>query len=172
MENLLFFLATSFAIRRFSAPRKFKNCFIGDTGCSALLYSGDEGIDSITTRTGDDLYYHECKEKNISYGLICIKLNQTYELEAAEQLLGVYIDKLRQPFHIRHNTGLNKDEDWNQVSSATLTDYWQDSHKTDWKVKGYTDGRHMAVLFVKNIGQADVNKQDLFLDSFHFGHSY
>ena len=47
--------------------------------------------------------------------------------------------------------------------------YWQDCSKKDWKVKGYTDGKTLAVLYVKNIGHVDVKKQDLFLDSFHFG---
>ena len=30
-------------------------------------------------------------------------------------------------------------------------------------------GKTLAVLYVKNIGNADVKRQDLFLDSFHFG---
>ena len=169
MENLLFFLATSFAIRRLSGPRKLKNCFIGDTGCSALLFAGSESIDHTTTRMGDDLYYHEYSEKKVTYGIICISLNKVYQLNAAENLLSVYMNKLRGPFRVDHHTGLNKDEDWNQVSTASLTDYWQDRNKNDWKVKGYTNGRYMAVLYVRNIGLVDVNKQDLFLDSFHFG---
>ena len=169
MENLLFFLATSFAIRKLSAPRKFRNCFIGDTGCSALLFAGDDAIDSTRTRTGDELYFHEYKEKKLTYGLICIRLKNPCEMDSARQLLSVYINKLRRPFHINHQVGLHKEEDWNQLNSVTLTDYWQDSQNRDWKVKGYTNGRYMAVLYVKNIARGDVHKQDLFLDSFHFG---
>lgn len=169
MENLFIFLATSFAIRRLSAPRKFKNCRIGDTGCSALLFAGDEGLNTTQTRNGDDLYFHEYTENKVTYGLICIRLNKSYELDAARELLSVYLRKLKAPFHVAHNTGISADEDWNQDHSASLLDYWQDKRRLDWKVKGYTDGRHMAVLYVKNIGHTDVNKQDLFLDSFHFG---
>ena len=169
MENLLFFLATSFAIRKLSAPRKFRNCFIGDTGCSALLFTGNNGIDSITTRNGDDLYFHEYSEKKITDGLICIRLHKNYELLSAEELLSVYINKLRKPFHIHHHIGLTGDTDWNQTGTATITDYWQDRKGFDWKIKGYTNGKYMAVLYVKNIGEAALNKHDLFLDSFHFG---
>lgn len=169
MENLFIFLATSLAIRRLSAPRKFKNCRIGNTGCTALVLTGNGELNHTQTRTGDDLYFHEYKENHVSYGLICIQLNKTYEIDAARELLSVYMNKLRAPFYITCNTGLESDEDWNQDHSASLVDYWQDKQRVDWKVKGYTDGRHMAVLYVKNIGQTDVNKQDLFLDSFYFG---
>ena len=171
MENLFIFLATSFALRRLSGPRKIRNCFIGNTGCSALVFAGDNDFNYTVTRTGDDLFFHEYREKKVSFGIICIRLNKEYNLQSAEELLKIYINKLRKPFHIKHNTGLIKDDDWNQVSSSTLTDYWQDQKRMDWKVKGYTNGNYMAVLYVKNIGHTDVNKQDLFLDSFHFGHS-
>jgi hypothetical protein len=47
-----------------------------------------------------------------------------------------------------------------------VVDYWQDEDEMDWKVKGYTDGQIIAVLYVKNINQSTVEQQDLFLDSF------
>ena len=49
-----------------------------------------------------------------------------------------------------------------------MEDYWQDGDQQDWKVKGYADGKTMAILYVKNIGRVEVKKQDLFLDGFHF----
>jgi hypothetical protein len=49
-----------------------------------------------------------------------------------------------------------------------MVDYWQDEEGLDWKVKGYTDGRIIAVLYVKNINDISVEKQDKFLDSFCF----
>jgi hypothetical protein len=52
-----------------------------------------------------------------------------------------------------------------------LTDYWQDSQGVDYKVKGYTNGRVLAILFVRNISQLDVSLQDQYLDSFHCAHS-
>lgn len=100
--------------------------------------------------------------------MICIQLNRFYTLKDAENMLTAYLDKLRGPFYILHNTGIQDDADWNSESSITLIDYWQDGHKRDWKVKGYTNGKVLAVLYVKNIGNADVRKQDHFLDCFHF----
>jgi hypothetical protein len=166
MENLILFLATSLVIR-FSSSKRIKLQFIGDTGCSAIL-STDSKLESSLTQSGDQLYFHEFKDKGVNYGMICVKMNHKYNLAEAEEMLRSYIDKLRGPFYILHNTGIHEDADWNSETSKTIVDYWQDSYKKDWKVKGYTDGKALAVLYVKNIGHVDVKKQDLFLDSFHF----
>ena len=166
MENLILLIATSFLFR-LSSNRKVKNQLIGDTGCSALLATDDE-LEYSLTSSGDKLYFHEFKEKKVTYGLICVQMSHEYNLPEAERMLSTYIDQLKGPLYILHNTGIHQDVDWNSESSRTIVDYWQDFQKKDWKVKGYTNGKVLAVLYVKNIGHAEVRKQDHFLDSFHF----
>ena len=165
MENLILFLASSLLFRR-PVP-KVKNQLIGDTGCSALLAT-DDSLESSATASGDQLYFHEFREKGVSYVIICVQMNTGHSVEEAEIMLRAYIDKLKGPFYILHNTGIHEDVDWNSENSMTIVDYWQDYNKKDWKVKGYTNGKTLAVLYVKNIGHVDVKKQDFFLDSFHF----
>jgi len=167
MENLILLLATSLMVR-LTPSKKERNKFIGTTGCSALVFSGDARFHKSVTETGDDLYFHEHEEAGVEYGVICVQLKEQYELWEAADLLKQYIEVLKGPFFILHHTGLKKESDWNSESSHTVVDYWQDGDKQDWKVKGYTNGRHIAVLYVKNISQAEVARQDLFLDSFHF----
>lgn len=167
MENLIFLLATSFAIR-LNFPRT-KNYLIGNTGCSALLLPDADGLDKTTTTSGDDLYFHESTEGEVTFGMICVQLKNEYELDEAGEMLANYMDKLRGPFFILHHTGQQPCPDWNCETSLTMVDYWQDADGRDWKIKGYTDGRTLAVLYVKNIAETEVKKQDLFLDSFHFG---
>ena len=166
MENLILFLATSLVFR-LSSSKRLKNQLIGNTGCSALL-AADTELECSPTQSGDRLFVHEFKESNVTYGMICVEMNSDHSLEEAETMLRSYIDQLRGPFYILHNTGILEESDWNTEASRTIADYWQDSHKKDWKVKGYTNGKVLAVLYVKNIGNVDVRKQDLFLDSFHF----
>jgi hypothetical protein len=166
MENLIFFLATSFALR-FSPKRKSKNSFIEKTGCSVLLPSKNS-FKSITTASGDQLHFNKYFEKGVTYGIICIQLNRHYEMKQAVSLLARYINKLKRSFYVLHNTGLQAGTDWNSPLSKSIVDYWQDEDQKDWKVKGYTDGSTMAILYVKNITQIEVRQQDLFLDSFHF----
>jgi hypothetical protein len=165
MENLILFLATSFLFR-LSTSQKVKNQIIGSTGCSALLAS--EELDVSRAESGDKLYFHEFKEKKVSYGMICVEMNEEYSLDEASEMLTAYIEKLRGPLYILHNTGIQEDADWNSNHSRTIVDYWQDCEKKDWKVKGYTNGKILAVLYVKNISHVEVSKQDFFLDSFHF----
>jgi hypothetical protein len=168
MENLLFLLATSFVLR-LSSPRSFKNHLIGDTGCRALLIPADNTISRTKTESGDDLYFHDTTEAGVTYGIICVCLQQQYSLEEASEMLGSYMEKLHQPFFIRHNVGQQNGADWNSYHTKTIVDYWQDGDGCDWKVKGYTNGSILAVLYVRNIAQLEVTKQDLYLDSFHFG---
>ena len=164
------FLATSFVLR-LTSPRKYGYHSIGDTGCSALLLSGND-IDMTWTASGDQLHCTEFTENKVTYGIICIKLQQEYEMDEAIALLKNYINKLKGPFYILHNIGLKNSVDWNSTTSRVFVDYWQDAYQKDWKLKGYTDGNVMAVLYVKNISEVTVEKQDLFLDSFHFKGSY
>ncbi|MGZ3846927.1 MAG: hypothetical protein ACXVBH_12765 [Flavisolibacter sp.] len=166
MENLILFLATSFVIR-FSSSQRIKLQTIGNTGCSAFLSSAGS-VDSNLTQSGDRLYFHEFKDTGVTYGLICVRMKEEHGLQEAQEMLKSYIEKLQGPFYILHNTGIHDEVDWNSEKTSTIVDYWQDYNKKDWKVKGYTDGKTIAVLYVKNIGHVDVKKQDLFLDSFHF----
>lgn len=165
MENLIFLLATSFVLR-LSTSRKFKSYFIGNTGCSALMFTNH--FKKTITPSGDQFYFNEFSEKRVTYGIICIKLKNQFELNETAEMLTSYINKLRAPYFILHNTGISEAKDWNHLSSIVLEDYWQDGNKQDWKVKGYADGNTMAILYVKNIGLVEVKKQDFFLDGFHF----
>jgi hypothetical protein len=166
MENLLLILATSFVLR-LSTSKKFRNSFIGNTGCSVLLIS-DDNFEKTITASGDELYFYEASDNNVTYGIICVNMKEACAPGMAIDMLEDYINKLKAPLFILHHTGIAADADWNSSESRAVTDYWQDSNKVDWKVKGYTNGECLAVLYVKNIGQVDVKKQDLFLDSFHF----
>jgi hypothetical protein len=166
MENLLLILATSFVLR-LSATKKLQHSFIGNTGCFFLFPKGIE-FELTRTESGDDLYFNEFSEKGIIYGIICVDMKQRFPLQEATEMLGQYMNKLKGPFFIFHSLGHQEDQDWNHTSSSTLVDYWQDAAGRDCKVKGYTDGKILAVLYVKNISEIDVAKQDAYLDSFHF----
>jgi len=167
MENLMLLLATSLVVR-LAPNKKERNKFIGNTGCSSLVFSAHARFRKSVTESGDDLYFYEHEEAGLAYGVICVQLNQDYELQEATDLLVHYMDALKGPFYILHQTGLKKETDWNSESTRKLVDYWQDGDLMDWKVKGYTNGKQIAVLYVKNISLVDVARQDRFLDSFHF----
>src|SRR3982751_3570565 len=121
MENLIFLLATSFVLR-ISSTRKFKNYFIGNTGCSALMFRNN--FKKTLTPSGDHFFFNEFSEKNVTYGIICIKLQQEYAISETAEMLSTYMNKLRAPYFILHNTGLSEAYDWNNHSTVVLEDYW------------------------------------------------
>jgi hypothetical protein len=167
MENLIFFLATSIVLR-LSSSRKWKKYQIGDTGCTALLFSDHPKFVRSITSSGDYLYTYDFQDSQATYGVICIQMQQELRLEEAQKVLHSYINKLRGPFFILHQTGIEPATDWNSMETISMTNYWQDTEQRDWKVKGYTNGKVMAVLYVTDIAKIDVKKQECFLDSFFF----
>ena len=116
------------------------------------------------TKAGDLMHTRECNKNGATYGLISVKFKDAYANPAeAEQLLLAFMQQLQQTFAIRHTTGLHV-ETFLQNQKTAVTDYWQDGENLDWKVKGWTNGLAMVVLYIKNIGLVPVSKEDIFLN--------
>ena len=162
MENLLMFLATSLVLR-ISAP-KFKRYLIG-SGCSSLLVSGNNTIHFKTTNEGDRVCFYDQTLGGVTYGLITIQMKELYTLHQAECILVQYINRMRKPFGIAYNISMEIEKNEGVLS---ITDYWQDENGIDWKVTGHTNGKTIAVLYVKNIGSSPVKEHDAFLSGFRF----
>ncbi len=116
------------------------------------------------TKAGDLMHLRECNENDVTYGAISIRLKAgCANLNDAEQLLIAFKKQLQRTFIIQHTTGLNT-ETFPGSNKTAITDYWQDNENKDWKVKGWTNGSVMAVLYIKNIGAVPVAKEAIFLD--------
>lgn len=163
MENLLLLFATSLAWR-ISAP-KFKRYLIGRTGCTSLLLSQETSLHIQSTKDGEQVYFYEHEANGATYGFITVGLKHTCTLAEAEEILTQYLNRIRQPFGICFHVGEDALRTGKQVS---FEDYWQDEEGVDWKVKGLTNGKTVAVLYVKNIGCATVKDHDAFLNGFRF----
>ncbi|HEV7333854.1 MAG TPA: hypothetical protein VGN63_22660 [Flavisolibacter sp.] len=162
MENLFVFLATSLVLRA-TGPR-FKRYLIRP-GCSTFLHSSARTLHVRYTKDGDKVLFNEYVEDDVTYGTICVQMREEYTLAQAENILVNYMNRVRKPMHITCNVSMESKEEGRHLS---ITDYWQDSAGSDWKVKGYTNGKIIAVLYVKNIGDTTVNNHDAFLNGFRF----
>jgi hypothetical protein len=164
MENLIFLLTASLVL--YKSSKKPRKTFIGDTNCS-VNFSPDAVFDFTQSEEGDQLYFAEYTEKSAGYGVLFAKVNAKLPLEEAQEVMTVYLNRLRKPFNALYNTGVDLCQSWSKEDDCIkMVDYWQDEDNLDWKVKGYTDGEIIAVLYVKNINEITVEKQDEFLDSF------
>jgi hypothetical protein len=120
------------------------------------------------TPAGDRMYVSEWNKKDVTYGVISIKLkNRFSQLTEAENVLIRFMQQLQPAFAIQHSTGAAIENDVVQTRTAVV-DYWQDADRRDWKVKGWTDGVTLAVYYIKNIGRIPVQQEERFLNSASF----
>ncbi|HEX2609136.1 MAG TPA: hypothetical protein VHK91_17265 [Flavisolibacter sp.] len=167
MENLIFLLTASLVY--YKSARKSRKVFIGNTNCSFSFSAGPLEFDITENEQGDTLYLAESQERNVSYGILCADLHEKWSLEEGKAILLNYMERLQKPFQALYNTGISDCTHWHQqTDSCTVMDYWQDQYQQDWKLKGYTNGKIIALLYVKNIGDAEASRHDHFLDSFCF----
>lgn len=116
------------------------------------------------TKTGDIMQVSECSKNEVTYGVIRIKLKRQYaNLDEAGMVLFEFLKQLQPAFAIRYTTGAVTACCYSQ-NRLTVIDYWQDVEKQDWKVKGCTNGRAIAVLYIKNIGQVPVETETSFFN--------
>lgn len=163
MENLLLLFATSLAWR-ISAP-KFKRYIIGRTGCTSLLLSTETTLHVQSTKDGERIYFYEHEVAGVTYGVITVNMQELYTFEQSENILVQYANRIRKPFGISYNVSMEIEHSADRI---TLTDYWQDEEGVDWKIKAHTNGKIVAVVYVKNISAAPVKEHDAFLNGFRF----
>lgn len=149
---------------RISAP-KFKRYIIGRTGCTSLLLSEETTLHIQSTKEGERVYFYEHDVNGVTYGLITVNMKELYSLDQAENILVQYLNRIRKPFGIEHNVSMEVEK---KPDTVYLTDYWQDEEGIDWKVKGHSNGKIIAVLYVKNIADASAKEHDAYLNGFRF----
>jgi hypothetical protein len=163
MENLFLLLATSLVLR---IPQpKFKRFLLGATGCSTYLISGNNTVHFKHTKDGDRVYFYDQTVNGVTFGFISVQMKELFTLHQAENILIQYINRVRKPFGIAINISMEVEKKGGVI---TINDYWQDENGLDWKIKGSTNGKTIAVLYVKNISNSLVEEHDLFLNGFKF----
>lgn len=170
MENLLFILAATWAFRLSPSTKTFKKYQIGNTGCSIFLFGNNCKFKKVLSPDGDTIHLSQCEESSGAFGVIAVQLKQPLsKLADADQVLSRFMKNLQPSFSVSHSTGLIKGQIMENCPGVIgMVDYWQDNKNVDWKVKGWTNGKSMAVLYVKNINEVPVQKQEVFLDGFRF----
>lgn len=142
---------------------------VSSCGCTARL-PAQPLTKKLRDEKGNPVYVGQAKEQHVTYGFATVELEQhLYNREEAEQTLFLFMEAMHPSFNIEYTTALTHGYTHPHSPHVWgMTDYWQDKDGQDWKVKGWTDGRIMTVLYVKNIGGVSFERQDAFLNSFQF----
>lgn len=146
---------------------------IGQSGCHAYFLCNVSEFGSSFSEDSSVIYTGDCiGQDSINYGIICVKLKeQTNDLQQAEDVMIQYMDYLKKAYDISTAVGYGKGHTMASNPSARgVIDFWTDRYKREWKIKGWTDGKFIAVLYVVSLKGtlAYSTKNELFLDGFRF----
>lgn len=155
-----------------SGHAQLKKYPIDNSGCSAYFFCNPGTFNVSYSEDSSILYTGECKAADsITYGIICVKLKEAVTgSQTAEELLISYLDFLKTTFDIRSAAGYGKGHTMDSNPQAHgVIDYWKAGNDDEWKVKGWTDGKFIAVMYVYASGSLqETEKQNAFLNGFRF----
>jgi hypothetical protein len=170
MKKLAFMACILLALSSTQA-QSLKKYPIGNSGCSVYMYCDPGEFEISYSQDSATIFSSECEKKPLNYSVICVKLREPVAAgDDAEGLLISYLDYLKTAFHIKSSAGYGKGHTLEKKPEARgVIDYWNDADGVAWKVKGWTDGKFIAVLAVYGKGKVDITpKEDLFLNGFRF----
>ena len=150
-----------------SSSQGVKKIPIGKSGCSLYSYC-EMKFDISKSPDSSMVYAAECTKEDITYGIICVQLvNPPENLQMAEDLLISYLDFLKGNFGITKSAGYGKGHILNKNENTRgILDYWEDGEKNKWKVKAWTDGKFIGVMYVYSLKDIPESKVTIYLDGF------
>jgi hypothetical protein len=168
MKRLFLLLIISISILYCNA-QPLKKYTISNSGCSIYTLCDPGKFDEAYSDDSSKVYTSECKKDEINYGVICVKLlNPASDFAVAENLMISYLDYLKVDFEITSATGYGKGHRLNNNENTRgIIDYWKDKENNNWKVKAWTDGKFIAVLYATSKKELP-EKADVFLNGLRF----
>lgn len=162
---LSFLLAGS--LFSFSQSSSLKKVPISGSGCSIYTFC-EFKFEQEYSQDSSEVYTSECKKDEVTYGVICVKLKDAADdIERAEESMINYLDYLKTSFGITKSTGYGRGHRLNNNEKTRgVIDYWEDAEKNNWKIKAWTDGKFIAVLYGYSLKELPEQKLNVFLDSF------
>ena len=152
-----------------SNAQSLKKYAIGNSGCSVYTFCNPV-FEETYSEDSSKIFTGECEKDTVYYGVICVKLQTaTSNLDVAEELVVSYLDFLKKNFEIASAAGYGKGNRLNSNENTRgVIDYWQDKKKNNWKVKGWTDGKFIGIVYVYTQLEVPESKANVFLNSFRF----
>ncbi|HMK26164.1 MAG TPA: hypothetical protein VK483_09050 [Chitinophagaceae bacterium] len=168
MKRFSLLLACSLFIL-FSHAQSFKKVPIGNSGCSVYTFC-EFKFEKQYSEDSSVIYVGECVNDNVNYGVICVKLLQPADdPDRAEESMIGYLDYLKTSFNIVKSAGYGKGHRLSGYQNTRgVIDYWEDTDKNNWKIKAWTDGKFIAVLYGYSAKELNETKVNVFLEGFRF----
>lgn len=166
MKKATLLLALSFCFL-FSHAQTIKKVPISNSGCSVYTYCTFQ-FEKEYSPDSSIVYADECVKDDMTYGVICVQLLQAAtDIADAEETLVNYLNYLKSSFGIVKSAGYGRGHRLNNNENTRgILDYWEDAEKKNWKIKAWTDGKFIGVLYGYSAKELPEQKLNLFLESF------
>lgn len=153
----------------FSHAQSLKKVPISNSGCSVYTFC-EFRFEKEYSEDSSVVYVSECVKEEMTYGVICVKLSQpANDIDRAGESMISYLDYLKSSFKINKSAGYGKGHRLaNNENTRGVLDYWEDSDKNNWKIKAWTNGKFIGVLYGYSAKELNETKLNVFLESFRF----
>ncbi len=160
---VIFFSATTV----FGHAQRLSKYAIGNSGCAVYMFCDPGEFKLSLSDDSSKVYTSECTSEGVVYGAICVKLMvANTDLSSAEDLVVAYLDYLKTSFEIKESVGYGRGNQLNNNEKTKgVIDYWKGSDNQKWKIKGWTNGSYIGVLYAHSKTELPA-KIDVFLNSF------
>jgi hypothetical protein len=166
MENLLSFLASVFSG---STENRTPSQIRIAPGCTLTVHKPPV-VHHLKTEEGYSAYIGQSKERRSRFGFATVLLPAAIaDEEEMKHALYLLMEDVYRSFDIVCGTGLSYG--YNHPGDPTIfgfTEYWQDKKGHDWKVKAWSNGLVMTVLYISHIGTVSLKDQESYLDGISF----
>ncbi len=164
---LLFSCALFFCHAQSQLPARVP---ISNTGCTVQVYCFPGRFDVYDLDDGSTVYADDCEKDNVTYGIYCVKLKTPLaDMESAEDSIITLLDFLKLDYGIVKSKGYDKGHQLNNDESTRgVIDNWEDADKNKWKIKGWTNGNFICLLYVFGNKELPEKKAEVFLDGLRF----
>jgi hypothetical protein len=147
--------------------QSLKKMPVSNSGCFFYGYC-DIKFDFDYSEDSSKVYMGECANSDVNYGVVCIQLLESVkDIEKVEDLMISYLDYLKLNFEIKSAAGYGKGHRLNKSENTRgILDYWKDADGNNWKIKAWSDGKYIGVLYAYSKKELPENKVNLFLEGF------
>jgi len=143
---------------------------ISNTGCTVQVFCFPGRFDAYELEDGSTVFADDCEKEGVTYGIYCVKLKKPItDLAAAEDTIITYLDFLKLDYGIVKAKGYDKGHRLNKnAATAGIKDSWEDADNNKWKLKAWTNGNFICVLFVFSSKELPDKKTEIFLEGLRF----
>ncbi|OSZ79904.1 hypothetical protein CAP36_01150 [Chitinophagaceae bacterium IBVUCB2] len=152
------------------ASKQAAKVAISTTGCTVEVFCFPGRFDAYDLEDGSTVYADDCVKDGITWGIYLVKLVKPVDdLAAAEDTVISYLDFMKLDNGIVKSKGYNKGHTLNKDQTTRgVYDTWDDVDKEKWKIKAWTNGKFIAVLYVHSAKELPEKKVELFLEGLRF----